>query len=283
MKNFLIVPNGSKDKDFIVSKNVVSYLLSKGASLFADFAFKDAFSDKVSYIDPCDATVDLDCMIVIGGDGSVLDAAPCAMARDIPLLCINMGRLGYLSEVPSDSLELLDNLFNGKYKVSSRMTLDVKFTTKDGEIKAERKALNDVVVSRGRTLQISDLELSDGITDSIVYRVDGIILATPTGSTAYSLSAGGPVVDSSLEAICVTPVSAHSFFNRSILFAPDLNVSVKHISGHERVLYVNIDAVDMYPFHYGDIVTVTKSEKSLKLISLENTGILGTLHKKMKI
>ena len=262
MKNFLIVPNGSKDKDFIVSKNVVSYLLSKGASLFADFAFKDAFSDKVSYIDPCDATVDLDCMIVIGGDGSVLDAAPCAMARDIPLLCINMGRLGYLS---------------------SRMTLDVKFTTKDGEIKAERKALNDVVVSRGRTLQISDLELSDGITDSIVYRVDGIILATPTGSTAYSLSAGGPVVDSSLEAICVTPVSAHSFFNRSILFAPDLNVSVKHISGHERVLYVNIDAVDMYPFHYGDIVTVTKSEKSLKLISLENTGILGTLHKKMKI
>lgn len=283
MKNFLIVPNGKKDKDFAVSKNVVSYLLSKGASVFAGIAFKDALPREVSFINPCDLNVSIDCMIVIGGDGSVLDAAPCAMIRDIPILCINMGRLGYLSEVPSDSLYMLDSLFTGKYKISNRMTLDVRISTKNGEIKAERKALNDVVVARGSNLRISDLELSDGITDSIIYRVDGIILATPTGSTAYSLSAGGPVVDSSLEAICVTPVSAHSFFNRSILFAPDLNVSVKHISDPERELYVHVDGVDTYPFFYGDIVTVTKSEKSLKLVALENTGILGTLHKKMKI
>ena len=147
----------------------------------------------------------------------------------------------------------------------------------------DRKAVNDVVISRGETLGISDFELNDGVGNCFSYRADGVILSTPTGSTAYSLSAGGPAIDSSLEAICVTPICTHSFFNRSILFSPNSDISVTHVSENDNNIFVNIDGIQTYSLSFGDIVSVTKSKVPLKLISLENTGILGVLHKKMKI
>ena len=284
MKNFLIMPNGKKDKDYKVTSDVISILLENGASVYADKSVKDTFKHQnLSYIDIFDTSIPVDAIIVIGGDGSILDAAACAIERDTPILGINMGRLGYLSEIPANSLRKIEKLFSEKFNIFERMTLDV-YISKNGtsELK-KRKAVNDVVVSHGKSFGISDFELNDGLGNSFSYRADGVILSTPTGSTAYSLSAGGPAIDNSLEAICVTPICTHSFFNRSILFSPNLNISIKHVSENDEVLYVNIDGIDTYPLTYADKVTVTKSARPLRLISLENTGILGVLHEKMDI
>ncbi len=284
MKNFLIMPNVKKDKHYKVTSDVIAVLLENGASVYAEGSVCGAIKhQKLSCIDVFDKKNELDCIIVIGGDGSILDASEIAIERDIPILGINMGRLGYLSEIPADSLGKLSKLFSGEFNISERMTLDV-YISKNGvrELK-KRKAVNDVVVSNGKALGISDFELDDSLGNSFSYRADGVILSTPTGSTAYSLSAGGPAIDNSLEAICATPICPHSFFNRSILFSPSLNVSVKHISENDEVLYVNIDGIDTYTLTYRDKVTVTKSARPLKLVSLENTGILGVLHEKMDI
>ena len=284
MKNFLIMPNGKKDKDYRVTSDVISILLQNGANVYADKSNENLFKHPLlSYIDVFDKRFDVDCIIVIGGDGSILDASACAIERDIPILGINMGRLGYLSEIPANSLKKIEKLFSGEFNISERMTLDV-YISKNGtnELK-KRKAVNDVVVLHGKTFGISDFELDDSLGNSFSYRADGVILSTPTGSTAYSLSAGGPAIDNSLEAICVTPICAHSFFNRSILFSPNLSISVKHISENDEVLYVNIDGIDTYALTYEDKVTVTKSAHPLKLISMENTGVLGVLHEKMDI
>lgn len=284
MKNFLIMPNGKKDKDYRVTSDVISILLENGANVYADKSNENVFNHRLlSYIDVFDKSISIDCIIVIGGDGSILDASACAIERNVPILGINMGRLGYLSEIPANSLKKIEKLFSGEYNVSERMTLDVYITKGDTKEQKKRKAVNDVVVSHGKTFGISDFELDDSLGNSFSYRADGVILSTPTGSTAYSLSAGGPAIDNSLEAICVTPICAHSFFNRSILFSPNLNISVKHISESDEVLYVNIDGIDTYALTYEDKVTVTKSAHPLKLISMENTGVLGVLHEKMDI
>lgn len=283
MRNFLIMPNVKKDVGFKVTKRVISFLQTKNANVYIDNSIDSSKKLKAPFIDPYDESVLIECIIVIGGDGSVLDASACAIKRDIPILCVNMGRLGYLSELGADSLEKLNALFENKFKISSRMTLDVTLYLRGEKIFLDRKAVNDVVISRGETLGISDFELNDGVGNCFSYRADGVILSTPTGSTAYSLSAGGPAIDSSLEAICVTPICTHSFFNRSILFSPNSDISVTHVSENDNNIFVNIDGIQTYSLSFGDIVSVTKSKVPLKLISLENTGILGVLHKKMKI
>ena len=228
MDNIVIMPNGKKDEGFLITCRVVEILKRNKANVFADISLKEHKElHGVEFVDLNSLSFDIDAIIVVGGDGSILDASVYSIKHDAPILGINLGRVGYLSEIDVCDLDKLDKLFSGEFVLREHMTLDVFLNKNGNAVCVERKAVNDVVISHEKSFGISDFELSDGIGNSLSYRADGIIMSTPIGSTAYSLSAGGPAIDSSLDAICVTPICTHSFFNRSVLFSPEPSGSTR--------------------------------------------------------
>jgi NAD+ kinase len=178
-------------------------LLSHGASVYMDSALSYPAQAVIKYDDfPADADV----LVVIGGDGSILDASHYAIRYGVPLLGINLGRLGYMSELAPTELSYLSRLFDGNYTVEEKMLLSV---TIDGQAAATRLAVNEVVFSHSNPVELTELVLTDGNGASVKYRADGLIFATPIGSTAYSLSAGGPIVFQDHPSILVTPICPH--------------------------------------------------------------------------
>ena len=159
-----------------------------------------------------------DLVVVIGGDGVMLEAARRATASGIPILGINMGRVGYMTELEMNELDLLDNIFTEKFYLDERAMLKVDIRSSQGQSRFAAYALNEAVIAKGATARIIDFQLSDNGRLVSEYRADGIVVATPTGSTAYSLSAGGPIVSHDIDCILATPICAHNFFNRSIIF-----------------------------------------------------------------
>ena len=222
-------------------------------------------------------------ILTLGGDGTVLAASEDAISRDVPLLGINMGRLGFLAELETDQLGRLDALFTGEYSVSSRMTLSVTADEGEGEFELPGYPLNDVVFSHDREDGLALLSLCDQDGNVIDYHADGLILATPSGSTAYTLSAGGPIVDDAMDAICVTPVCPHSFFNRSVIFGPDAVLTVENRSPLGRDVTVSLDGKECLRLPFGGAVSVKRSDHPLKMLSLDRHAVLSTLNRKMQM
>ncbi len=160
-----------------------------------------------------------DLLIVVGGDGTILDAAKNLCGSASPVLGINMGRVGYMTELNPDEIGLIPSIIEGNYDVETRMMLEVSSgSAEDGCV---YRALNDVVINNAKFSQVIDLTLSEGGRVAGRYRADGLILSTSTGSTAYTVAAGGPVIDPRLDCICATPVCPHTFFSKPTVFPPD--------------------------------------------------------------
>lgn len=224
-----------------------------------------------------------DAVIVLGGDGSLLDAARRAAPLGKPLLGINLGHLGYMTELEMTDLDKLSCLFDGSFKLDCRAMLDISVRTEQGGVKAESFALNDAVISNGSVARIVDLELYEGGKKVSVYRADGLIVATPTGSTAYSMSAGGPVTDPHLRCFCVTPVCPHSLSARPVVFGDDTTLEIKNICQREKMLYLTVDGRINYEVYRGDVVRLTRSAMQTKLIRLSDGGFYEKLQKKMNV
>ncbi|MBO5294654.1 MAG: NAD(+)/NADH kinase, partial [Clostridia bacterium] len=182
-----------------------------------------------------------DLLIVLGGDGTILEAGRRAAQRDIPILGINLGRLGYMAELELSELEMLGRLFTGEYTLEERSMLRVELLNAAGEMKSFCHALNDAVISNGSVPRMIDLELSENGTVVTNYRADGLIIATPTGSTAYSMSAGGAVVDPAVPCFCVTPICPHSFGARPLIFSDSTVLEVRNVCAREKMLYLTVD------------------------------------------
>ncbi len=221
-------------------------------------------------------------ILVLGGDGSILDAARHAAPKGKPLLGINMGHLGYMTELEPGELPLLSRLFTEEYTLDERAMLDVKILSTDGAVRAESFALNDAVISNGSVARIVDLELFEGKESVSSYRADGMIIATPTGSTAYSLSAGGALTDPHLCCICVTPICPHSLTARPVIFRDDAVLEVKNICRREKMLYLTLDGRISFELYRGERVRVTRSDMKTSLIRLHKGGFYEKLKKKMK-
>ena len=283
MKNIVIVPNVYKDPGFKVTRKIASFLTSLGARLFFPVSVGvNLRKPGIHYYDgrlPGEAEM----ILVIGGDGSVLDAAMYAIGADIPLLGVNLGRLGYLAELEATEIDRLALLFSGEYTVRDRMTFHVSLIRDGEEMHLVRRAVNDVVIGQGAETGMSEIRLEDGVGNHLTYLADGIIVATPLGSTAYSLAAGGPVIDASLSAFCVTPICAHSLFSRPVLFPPEYVISLKNVSHREGSMKVSIDGREEYTLAPNDLVKVTRSRNPLRMISLKNQSALGILCRKMKL
>ena len=279
--SILLSPNAKKDDGFAVSRETARCLISRGAAVSVPDAILPAFAGigvTGESAGPAPALI-----LALGGDGTVLSASAGAIERGVPLLGINMGRLGFLAELETDQLDRLEALFTGDYAVTERMTLAVTADLGEGETDLPVYPLNDVVFSHRREDGLALLSLSDQAGNVIDYHADGLILATPSGSTAYTLSAGGPIIDDGMDAICVTPVCPHSFFNRSVVFGRDTVLTVENRSPLGRDATVSLDGREPFLLPFGSVVTVRRSDHPLKMLSLDRHAVLSTLNRKMQM
>ena len=224
-----------------------------------------------------------DIIIVLGGDGSILESARKAAPAGIPILGINLGRLGYMAELELDELDRLAEIVEGKYTLDRRMMIKVEVVDKDGKEKLSSYAVNDAVISNGSIARIIDLSLSEGGDMISNYRADGLIISTPTGSTAYSMSAGGAVVDPRVECICVTPICPHALGSRPMIFPKSANIEIKNICQREKMIFLTLDGRVNQELALGDTVRVTESEMRTSLIRIKNNCFYNQLRKKMNL
>lgn len=227
---------------------------------------------------------DVECILVLGGDGTLLRAANQVMEREIPLLGINLGNLGFLVEVDPEEIEqALERLMSGAYEMDSRIMLYGKIT-RDGRKLAETRALNDIVMTRNGSLQIIHYDISVNQKFLNRFSADGMILATPTGSTGYNMSAGGPIIEPSARLLALTPICPHTLNTRSIVLSPDDKVTLEIINDREGALQeaeVSFDGSYRYPLVVGDKLEVRVSRKVTHMIRLKEQNFLEVLHKKM--
>lgn len=205
--------------------------------------------------------------IVLGGDGTLLAAGRKLLGQDVPLVGVNMGRLGFLTELELDELpQYLPELLAGNYKVEQRMALCATVLREERQV-AKMLAINDIVIARGAFARIINLETTISGEYVATYPADGIIIANSTGSTAYSLSAGGPLVNPRLEAIVITPICAHTLYSRSIVISSTDVVEVAVRAGRESTM-LSVDGQEGFALANDDIVQVKKAQATLPLIYL---------------
>lgn len=283
MKNIVIMPNAYKDPGYKITHRVVCYLQEQGACIYLSESLRGDVSVPGIHYYKEELPKEAEMILVIGGDGSVLDAAVYAIDADLPLIGLNLGRLGYLAELSREEIPELSRLIRNDFEIRERITFTVTLVRNGEETKLSRRAVNDVVISQGDGEGLSEILLDDGVGDHFSYLADGIIVATPLGSTAYSLSAGGPVVDASLDSFCVTPICAHSFFSRSILFSTDYTITLKNGSQREGTMRICVDGGESYTLMPGEVARICRSGKKLRMITFKKQSVLGVLGRKMQL
>ncbi len=264
-----------------VTKNVYSELLALGAQISMSDELKEVFGDfNVTFLSEDTAVSLCDIIIAIGGDGTIIHASHFAAKYDKPILGINAGRLGFLAGLEKQELHLLKNLFNGKYTVDKRMMLKVSQIS-DNTTKGEWYCLNDCIVARGNSLRLCEIEATYDKGKINTFIGDGLIIATPTGSTAYSLSAGGPVVDTAIESLILTPICTHSLFTRSMIFQSDSIIRLR-VTNHDISLPVfSCDGNTGIQLNEDDILEIKKSERTTKLIKIKSDSFADIFSQKL--
>lgn len=221
-----------------------------------------------------------DIIVTVGGDGTIMRYGKLAAKLNKPVLGVNAGRMGFLADVEPNDLESLKKLKDGDYTVEDRMLLNVS-VVENGEEKFSQVAVNDMVITSGFISRIIDIKAYFG-NDCISYRADGLIVATPTGSTAYSLSAGGAIIDPLSENICITPICSHSLSARPILLNKDTVVRFNAYSLKRSDVYLSVDGRRTPAIKPTTDIFVSRSEHTLKLIRLSNKSFYKILSEKFK-
>lgn len=275
MKRIALLPNLKKDPGLRVTRAVAERLTASGASVSLPSKYRDAFPTLASESFPADPEL----FLVVGGDGSILDASVDAVAADVPVLGVNLGRLGYLAELDPLHLEQLDLLFCGGYTVKEEMLLSVSILREGREIPSARYAVNEVFAAHDSAVGLATLRLCTEAGESVSYRADGLIFSTPTGSTAYSLSAGGPIIAHSVPSIAVTPVCPHSFFNRSIVFSPEARLT---LNAAEVPLGLSVDGRPFDTLYPGETCVIRRADRALKRLTFCKYDTFSALFIKMR-
>ena len=274
MRNLLVVCNPGRVDAVVAAVELQQNL----ASTFAIYTISDVnipgmIKSTLADLPPIEVAV------VLGGDGTMLRAAEVAQEHDIPLLGVNLGHVGFLSEVERSKIsDVIHALVNKTYVIDSRITLGYT-VERDGHIVASGWALNEVTVEREKATMV---ELFLEIDNRPISRwgCDGLICSTPTGSTAYAFSTGGPVVWPQVDALVVLPISAHALFSRPLVISPTSQIAVS-IESTEALL--SADALRKFPLQAGDRVTVTKNSRIIHLAHLKNTLFSDRLVAKFKL
>lgn len=281
MKMLLMV-NFDKEGAIAVAQKVCDVLLQAAPSTQLLMALEGQRLNRsdLSYAPFEQQLAAADLVLVIGGDGTIIHAAKHALPHRKPVLGINAGRLGFLAGLEPHELSKLPALLSGEYQIEQRMVLEAVHHTPEGE--AAYLAVNDMVFCKGAVSRMIDLEVfCDGrfVGD---YRADGLIFATPTGSTAYALSAGGPILQPSLHSISLTPISPHSLFDRTVVFAPDSVLTVKIGTASAGDAYLTPDGEAAIPLSPRDTVTLRRHHTMLNMLHLSSPSFYEVLDQKFR-
>lgn len=281
MKRVLIYTNEHKDPDGKYTKAVSEFFSAKGIGTDTIISDIKRTEDKDAEIDQ--GRSDYDCIIVLGGDGTVLQAAREAWRLDIPIVGVNLGKLGFLTEIePSAMNESFERLLNGDYYTEKRMMLRGEVIKADGE-KVMGRSLNDIVLSRfgGMNMIVLPVYVNGHFLHE--YKGDGIIVTTPTGSSGYNLSAGGPIVEPSSDVMVLTSICSHSLNHASIILSADDQIEVRLTDDSKDggKIELSFDGSYRVILEKGDTVRIRKSEKYTRFIKLNDLSFLETLHKKL--
>jgi NAD+ kinase len=223
-----------------------------------------------------------DIAVIVGGDGTLLAAARHLADRQVPILAINYGGLGFLTEVTMDEMHsALERVLAGDFAIEERMMIDVAFSRGNKQI-ATHRALNDVVINRGTLSRLVELEARVDGDEVSLFRCDGLIVATPTGSTAYNLSAGGPIIFPTMNAMVLTPICSHTLTNRPIVFSSDVRIEITLQSSQEEEVYATVDGQVGLKMQPGDLLTIVKSKVAVKLIAPADKNYFDVLRGKLK-
>lgn len=221
-----------------------------------------------------------DLIVAFGGDGTILHLSKTAAHRDVPVLGVNLGSLGFMAELESKDLARLRDLCNGKYDVESRMMLDVN-VLRDGRVIYSNLALNEALIARGNVSRVIRLKISTEQGKLVDIAGDGVIVASPTGSTAYSLSAGGPVVEPTARNFIVSPICAHSVHANAYVLSSERVITVQTEKNSYKPVLLSVDGGRAFSLHSGDCVEVRRSKFDTKLVRLTKRSFCEILQKKM--
>lgn len=278
--DFYVIPNMTRENAPLVTKELVDVLSDLDCKVYLDESLSSSFCDEGIYFASDESIISqVDMVISVGGDGSFINAAKIATKYKKPIICVNAGKLAYLACLERDELSLLENVIKGEYKTEKRMMLQVSIVDKNGEIIYHSNCINDAVVSRSGSIRIMKLSVVCDDTPLIEYMSDGAIVSTPTGSTAYSLSAGGPIVDPCVESILLTPVCSHSVLSRSIVLGGSSILQLFHDNSGEAILSCDGQSAQVIP--EGAKVIVKRSEHSATFIKIKQDTFIDILNKKI--
>lgn len=281
MEKFCIVTNKIKDKDLKVTKHIQHYLEKRGKTV--TIAEEKREEDDPLFITRKHLSVipeDTDLVIVLGGDGTMLQAARSIAYQDIPLVGVNLGTMGYLAEVEESGIDdALERILKGWYEIEDRMMLR-------GALEGKKDySLNDIIVTRyqgvatiGYNIYVNDQFLCS-------YYADGLVVSTPTGSTGYNMSAGGPIIEPSANMILVTPICPHTLNSRSLVFSPNTKIDVELLPGRDGNPMTAISSFDgsgTLLMNTGDKIEIKMSKKTTKILRLNKVSFLDVISKKFE-
>lgn len=285
MKRVIVTPNPYRDKNFQTVRSAMDILRDSGLTVRLCLPFE---VDK-SFEMPRDLhfhrlekelpTADM--VICFGGDGTILHMAKAATRHDLPVLGVNIGTMGFMAELESGELSALSRLAAGEYRIDKRMMLDV--SVMQGERVAYHDlCLNDAVITKGAIARVVHLAVSCDGVQAMEYGGDGIIVATPTGSTAYSLSAGGPIVEPEANNILLTPICAHDVVSRCMVTSEDRVITVEVTRNARRNAYLSVDGGRAWKMSIGDKAVIRKSELATQLVRLKERSFYDLVNMKFK-
>ena len=275
-----LYPNFQKPNALSCAREVCDVLDRCGIEVSVSEGFRDDFSDKpfVKFEDIREAAKTADYVLAIGGDGTILRCAKLLIGSDTKLLGINTGTLGFMAGLEADQLDKLSLLTTGEYELSPRMTLDVVYHGADGDKTAT--VLNEVSARSG-SFRICEFEVYSESYLVGRYRADGVLFSTPSGSTAYALSAGGPVIEPDLECIEMTLICPHSLFSRATMFSPQRKRCMKDVTVRDDSMVINVDGELFVSLHKGDSIEICRGRNNINFINLIGNSFHESLCKKM--
>lgn len=283
MKHFLIITNEFKDKGLVFTEKIRRYIEARGGSCQCYSSTGD--DARHAAPDSADIAEGTECVLVLGGDGTLIRAAAKLVDENLPLIGVNLGTLGYLCELEAANVfDAIDELMDGHYMLEERMMLSA-YGIKNGIQTEAKTALNDVVIHRTGALSVVNLIVSVNGEYLKTFRADGIIVSTPTGSTGYNMSAGGPIVDPKARMMLITPINAHNLNSRSIVISADDEVMIEigqRRSQKDETVEVSYDGDNAVGLEVGDRLVVKKAASVAKVCKLSRKSFLEILRKKME-
>lgn len=277
MKNFLIIKNSDKDKEYHVTHEICEYIAKAGGKTQVFERSLEEMRKPLSLPEGCE------CVMVLGGDGSILRTERAVYPSEIPLVGVNLGNLGFLTQTePEDVTRLLEHLLHDDVRVEKRMMLQGTMYH-NGDKVYEDIALNDIVVGRSGLSRIIRIRIHVNGELLNIYDADGVVISTPTGSTAYNLSAGGPVVCPKTNLLVVTPISPHSLSARSVILSEQdvLRITLEKVRVEQEEAAATFDGQTGHDMMPGDVIEIRRSFHNANLIRMHHSSFYEVLRNKM--